>query len=254
MFASALIYLGLIATGIGAISVVIPLAFLGIRRRGSGFVLMGAGLATVAVSVLLPAREVRVTTPRTQLDRFAPAYQFHEAHSVRIAATRDRVYRAIRSVRADEIALFHALIWIRRFGRPGPESSLNAPEKMPLLDVATKTTFLLLAEEPGREIVVGTLVAAPRGWRPRTRPTPEGFRTLREPGFALAAMNFFVADAGPGSCTVITETRVYATDASTCRRFAAYWRLIYPGSALIRRMWLRAIKHRAESPPSRLGP
>ena len=25
------------------------------------------------------------------------------------------------------------------------------------------------------------------------------------------------------------------------RRFAGYWRVIYPGSALIRRMWLRAI-------------
>jgi len=29
------------------------------------------------------------------------------------------------------------------------------------------------------------------------------------------------------------------------RRFAAYWRLIYPGSALIRRSWLRAIRQRA---------
>ncbi|MEK7331042.1 MAG: hypothetical protein AAB113_09590 [Candidatus Eisenbacteria bacterium] len=250
MFASALIYFGLIATGIGAISVVIPLAFLGIRRRGSGLVLMGAGLAMVVVSVLLPAREVRVTTPRTQLDRFSPAYQFHEAHSVRIAAPKDRVYWAIRSVTADEIFLFRALTSMRRFGSPGPESILNAPEKMPLLDVATKTTFLLLAEEPGREIVVGTLVAAPRRWRPRTRPTPEDFRTLRDPGFALAAMNFLIEDAGPGACTVTTETRVYATDASSCRRFAGYWRVIYPGSALIRRMWLRAIKHRAASPPS----
>jgi len=30
-------------------------------------------------------------------------------------------------------------------------------------------------------------------------------------------------------------------------RFAAYWRVIYPGSALIRVMWLRAIKQRAEA-------
>ncbi len=63
-------------------------------------------------------------------------------------------------------------------------------------------------------------------------------------------MNFLIEDAGLGACTVTTETRVYATDASTSRRFAGYWRVIYPGSALIRRMWLRAIKHRAESPPS----
>ena len=60
-------------------------------------------------------------------------------------------------------------------------------------------------------------------------------------------MNFLVEDAGPGVCLVTTETRVYATDPSAAGTFARYWRLIYPGRALIRRMWLRAIKQRAES-------
>jgi len=60
-------------------------------------------------------------------------------------------------------------------------------------------------------------------------------------------MNFLVEESRPDKCTVTTETRVYATDASSRRRFATYWRLIYPGSALIRRMWLRAVKHRAET-------
>ncbi len=46
---------------------------------------------------------------------------------------------------------------------------------------------------------------------------------------------------------VTAETRVYATDASARRRFARYWRVIYPGSALIRRRWLRAMKRRAEA-------
>ncbi len=40
-----------------------------------------------------------------------------------------------------------------------------------------------------------------------------------------------------------------ATDAQARRRFACYWRVIYPGSALIRRMWLRAVKKRAEESP-----
>jgi hypothetical protein len=48
---------------------------------------------------------------------------------------------------------------------------------------------------------------------------------------------------------VNTETRVMASDASTARRFAAYWRAIYPGSALIRRMWLLAIERRAGARP-----
>ena len=75
----------------------------------------------------------------------------------------------------------------------------------------------------------------------------EDFKAIREPGFAIAAMNFLIEDAGPGACTVTTETRVYAIDAPERRRFARYWRVIYPGSALIRRMWLRAVKRRAEA-------
>jgi hypothetical protein len=176
-----------------------------------------------------------------------PVYQFNEFHSRLIRAPKEQVYRAIESVTADEILLFQTLTWIRRFGRGGPESILNAPGNLPLLDVATRTSFLLLANELNREIVVGTVVAAPRGWRSDSHPTPESFGTLREPGFALAAMNFVIEDAGPSGCLLTTETRVYATDTSTRRRFAAYWRVIYPGSALIRRMWLRAIARRAES-------
>lgn len=59
-------------------------------------------------------------------------------------------------------------------------------------------------------------------------------------------MNFRIDDVGPGVCQVTTETRVHATDDDVRRRFKVYWRLIYPGSALIRQTWLRAIKVRAE--------
>ncbi|MFL6200136.1 MAG: hypothetical protein ACJ76J_13235 [Thermoanaerobaculia bacterium] len=34
-------------------------------------------------------------------------------------------------------------------------------------------------------------------------------------------------------------------NAGARRRFAAYWRIIYPGSAFIRIMWLKAIRERA---------
>jgi len=60
-------------------------------------------------------------------------------------------------------------------------------------------------------------------------------------------MNFNVEDAGGGMSRLVTQTRVAATDAEAERAFARYWRVIYPGSALIRRMWLRAIKARAEA-------
>lgn len=250
MLGVAVVYLGLITGLLGAVSFLRPPSWLGIRRRRQAACLVVTGFVIVLAGWALPAKEVRVDPPRTQLDQFMPVYQFHEFHSIRVAASKERVYGAIKAVTAGEISMFRTLTWIRRLGRSGPESIVHAPEHQPILDVATKTSFLLLAEEPNHEIVVGTAVVVPRGWRPRRRPTPEDFRAAREPGFALAAMNFLIEDAGPGACTVTTETRVFATDMSARRRFAAYWRVVYPGSALIRRMWLRAIARRAESPNS----
>ena len=179
----------------------------------------------------------------TRLDEFAPAWQFREVHRVRVTASAEQAYRAIKTVSADEIRFFRTLTWIRRLGRPLPQSILDAPPHAPLLEVATRGGFLLLSDEPGRETVVGSVVIAPHGAaRPRT---PEEYRALEAPGYAKATMNFLIKEDEAG-CVVTTETRVHATDARSRRRFGLYWLAIYPGSTLIRRMWLRAIKRRAE--------
>lgn len=251
MLGVLVVYSALIAAFLGGVSLLRPLSFLAIRSRRQGALILALGFIAVVIGESLPAKETRIATPSTQLDQFAPVYQFSEFHSIRITAPKEQVYRAVKLVTAEEIVFFRTLTWLRRFGRPGPESILNPPPHVPLLDVATRTSFLVLTEEPNREIVLGTLVAAPRGWRPSGKPTPDGFKALivttSTPGFASATMNFRIEDAGPTACTLTTETRVYATDASSRRRFAPYWRLIYPGSALIRRMWLRAIARKAES-------
>ena len=245
-------YLGLITTFVGSLSVLKPFGLLAIHSRGQALAVIAAGLVGVIIGGSLPAREIRAAIARTQLDRFIPAWQFAEFHSIRIAAPREKVYVAIQQVTAEEILFFRTLIWIRRFGRPGPESVLNPPPNMPLLEVATKTAFIVLAEEPNYEIVLGALVATPHGWRPSGARSPESFKALAasgQPGFALAAMNFRLEDcsaASAGACALLTtETRVHATDAPSRRRFARYWRVIYPGSSLIRIMWLRAIEKRA---------
>lgn len=247
MIAVGLVYIGLLAVMFGGVSLFKPLAFCGIRSRRAGVLLLGLGLFLAGVGGELPASDTQVEVVQTQLDRFVPVYQFYEVHTLHIKAPKEQVYRAIKAVTADEITFFQTLTWIRRLGRPGPESILNAPGRLPLIEVATHTSFLLLAEEPNREIVLGTLVKTPPGFEPKRQPTPEDFRSIHNPGFAVAAMNFMVEDAGQDASLVTTETRVFATDASTRRSFAVYWRMIYPGSALIRRMWLRAIRRRAEA-------
>ncbi|MGH7548129.1 MAG: hypothetical protein ACREMM_08135 [Gemmatimonadales bacterium] len=98
----------------------------------------------------------------TRLDEFAPVWQFREVHRIAVRATPDQAYRAARAVTASEIPLFRVLTWLRRFGRSGPPSILHPPPHLPVLDVAARTGFLLLADEPNREVVVGTVVIAPR--------------------------------------------------------------------------------------------
>ncbi len=240
------VYSGLLAILVGLIAVIRPIRTLRLtpRRRGAGLVAVGVGLVLLAWS--LPIREMR-STGTTRLDEILPRYQFAEHHERHIAATPVEVWRALHEVTAEDIRFFRTLTTIRRFGRPGPEDILNAPAHRPILEVALGTTFVSLAADTNREIVVGTTVIAPAG--ASTPRTPDEFRTFTAPGFAVAAMNFRIESQPGGGSLLTTDTRVFATDPSTRRYFARYWSLIYPGSALIRRQWLAAIDRRSGGTP-----
>lgn len=243
MLGSAIVYCGLVLIAIGLVGVMKPIRRLGLPTRRRGLHLVLAGILVTFMGMILPAPESRVERRTTHLDEFLPRWQFREVHTIEISAPPDRVFDAIKRVRADEIRLFQILTWIRRAGRPLPPGILNPGSREPILEVATKNGFVLLAEEIPREIAIGTLVVVPPGARGRL--TPQIFRATLPPGFALAGMNFVVTPNGPGRSRVTTETRVFANSPSARRQFAAYWRLIYPGSAIIRRMWLRAVRKRA---------
>lgn len=236
------VYSGLFLALVGVVAAIHPVRrlHLGTRRRAA--VVFATGIVLIMLAWRLPVREMR-STRHTRLDEILPRYQFAEHHERHIDANPTRVWRALLEVKASDIRFFRTLTTIRRLGRPGPESILLAPERTPILDVALRTTFVRLAEEPERELVVGTTVIAPPGAAvPRT---PNAYREAA-PGFAVAAMNFRIEPDGQGGSLLTTETRVFAADPATRRRFARYWSVIYPGSALIRREWLRAVQKGAE--------
>ncbi len=250
LLGTVLVYGGLLSGAAGAASLIRPWRFLGVATRAQGATALGMAVVLLVIGALLPAPESRVATPGSRLDAIVPAWQFAEQHELRIHATPSRVMEEVRRVTAREIALFRLLAWIRSPRPPwqaAPASILAPPADAPILEVALRSGFVLLAEDPGREIVFGSLVVRPhRLGRP---PSPEDF-SRAEPGWARAVMNFRVSEDGGGWTRLTTETRVFATDGGARRRFAAYWRLIYPGSSLIRVTWLRAIRARAEAPPS----
>ena len=90
--------------------------------------------------------------------------------------------------------------------------------------------------------------------QPPPAPGVDAFAALTAPGYAKAAMNFRWTEDGDGWVRLSTSTRVVATSPGARRRFAAYWRLIYPGSAFLRRTWLAAIRRRSERADARRLP
>jgi hypothetical protein len=238
-----LLYLGLAAAAAGAISILKPSRFLRIRTRKRGLLIVGAGFLSFTIGVYLPVRETRVETASTRLDEFAPVFQFSEFHEIAINAPKDRVYAALQAVTPEEIRFYDTLTWLRRFGRPSPAGILNPPSRRPILEMFTNGAFFVLAEEPGREVVFGH---AGDG-RKKLAATPDDFKRLHPPRVLKIAMNFRIQETDAAHCLLTTETRVYAAGPQVLHGFAAYWRMIQPGSALIRRMWLRAIKLRAEA-------
>src|SRR5215216_2409950 len=104
----------------------------------------------------------------------------------------------------------------------------------------------VLLDEAADEVAYGVVG---RFWTPTggvVRVSAEEFASFAEPGYARAAFNFRVErDPRPGATLLSTETRILAADEAARRSFLRYWRVIHPGSALIRRVWLRAIARRA---------
>jgi hypothetical protein len=240
---SVVAYAALALMVVGALNLFVPLRRFGLTRA-RGLMMFGAGaLVLLAFPLVTRPPHRRAAPAATRLDAIIPEWSFAEQHEIDVAAAPEAIDRAIREVSAGEIRLFRTLTWIRA-PRRRTEDILRPGANRPILDVATSSTFALLADEPGREIVVGTLIGPPLG-----HPPTAAELSADRPGYARAIMNFRIEPRGPGLCRLVTETRVSASDPSVERRFDSYWRLIYPGSSIIRYEWLRAIKRRAESGP-----
>jgi hypothetical protein len=243
-FWSTVFYGGALLAIAGFVGIVRPYKRLhrGRRSRAFAITVLGLGLAWSARSI---TPLMRTSASGHGIDEFMPQYQFHERHETMVSASPERVFAAIRTVAADEIALFKLFTWLRRFGQRGPESLLNPPDAKPIVDVAVASGFMVLLDRSPQEIVLGTVLAAPKGMSRRDIATADQFRQLTEPGVIKGVLNFRVEPAAART-RVITETRVVATDEHTLALFTAYWRTIFPGSAILRVTWLRAIKARAE--------
>ena len=242
---SFLAWTGIALAVVSFLCVLKPPQFLGIRSRLRSALVLVLGAALAITAVLWPASIVRVTGPHQRLDDFLPEYQFREYHETVVEAPVDRVVDAARRV---SFADMPAAVWLMRVrDLAGGRAAQAKPNPRPILDMMAQpgTGFLPLDLSDPREIVYGMVGQPWTNQRPPRVSTADEFQAFAAPGQIRVAFNIRVVDEGQGRVRLSTETRTLGNDAEARRLFARYWRIIYPGSAIIRRVWLDAIAARA---------
>jgi hypothetical protein len=158
--------------------------------------------------------------------------------AVREADLRDPIVNALFSIRELPQRIARRV----RGGQPPP-----APAKATFGTLTTAGPgWVLLADEPGAEFVVGSVG---RFWRRDYGGRPvaaDEFLPFHEPGYAKLALSVSVRPAATGGTMLRYEARTATTDEVARRTFRRYWRLIRPGVALVMRRALRSIRIEAE--------
>jgi hypothetical protein len=178
------------------------------------------------------------------LDRFIPAYDVVERHHIAIDAPPAVVLAAACQQDLLQLPLVRAIVKAREIAlRASPDDGATPHG---LLAATLSMGWTVLAERPGREIVVG---AVTRPWEPNVvfRPLPpDQFAAYSQPGDVKIVWTLRAEPFGEYSSIFMTETRAVATDAITRARFRKYWAFASPGIATIRRLSLRPLKREAE--------
>jgi hypothetical protein len=210
-----------------------------IRRKqlaGRGGSLASAGERREA-RVLFPYGRLPVPRGPYVIDRWAGAgWQLLERHELRVRAPAAVAVEAVASTTLAELPAVRVLFALR---------GLGFSKEMTLRGFFSTRPFVWLEEEVGREAVFGVLIP-PAGPGGRKRPTsPAEFREAL--GAApFAALGTFRAEPEGDGVRLWTETWSRTRGAMPSLAFGAYWLVIGPWSAWIRRMFLRAARARAE--------
>lgn len=178
------------------------------------------------------------------LDQFMPTYEVREQHELHVSAPVEFAYDALRAMDMNRSRLVRGVFRARELAlRAKPE---QVPQFKGFLEQAQSLGWGILAEEPGREIVLG---AVTKPWMANVRfesLEPAEFGAFKEPGYVKIAFTMAAAPVDAMSSTVKTETRVTTTDKYARNRFRRYWAVVSPGVRLIRVEALRLVRADAE--------
>jgi hypothetical protein len=179
------------------------------------------------------------------LDRLMPAYDVVERHQIRVRASAAATLDAARDQQLLQLPVVRAVVRARELILGAVPD--DRPRPRGLLAEVQSLGWVVLAEVPDREVVVG---AVTKPWEPnvtfRAVP-PEAFAGFAEPDYVKIAWTLRADPLGDRAAMFRTETRVLATDTAARAKFRQYWAFLSPGIRLIRRVSLRPLKAAAEA-------
>jgi hypothetical protein len=184
------------------------------------------------------------------LEQFMPRFDTRSQHAIEVHAPAQAVFTAVEAVTVKEVRFLRELEFIRALPGLAATRRLDVPTLDAPLVLSFTRGAVLLGARPPAEFLAGAIGSFWRlaGNEPVVFGSPEEFLNFNKPGFAKAVVGFRL-DPRDAGIVLTTETRFVATDAATHRLMSRYWRIIRPGSNLIRREWLRAIRSRALRAP-----
>ena len=178
------------------------------------------------------------------LDRFMPSCDVAERHHIRVSAPAEITFAAAREADLLESPIARAIFKAREVIFGSEPDRTTRPRG--LLAMMQSLGWRVLAEVPGREVVVG---AVTQPWEAnvtfRGLP-PDEFAAFNEPGYVKIAWTLRADPIAPTESVFRTETRAIATDASARARFRRYWSFLSLGIIVIRWMMLQPLKAEAE--------
>lgn len=217
------------------------------RWLGAAAGMMGATYGTYVAATWLrygrpkPARGAAVDPV---LDALIPTYDVCERHRIAVPAPADATFAAATEMDLASSRMIRAIFKGRELIlRSTPDAAVRPKG---FVEGMKAMGWGVLAEAPGREIVMGG-VTKPWEANPVFRAlSPDDFASFAEPDYVKIAFTLRADPEGDGSSTFRTETRAVATDAGARKKFRLYWSFLSPGIILIRVAMLPALKAEAE--------
>jgi hypothetical protein len=178
------------------------------------------------------------------LDRFMPEYEVTERHHVQVGAPADITFTAACHADLMRSPIVRAIFKARELILGSEPDRTERPRG--LLAWTKSLGWGVLAEVPGREVVMGAIT---QPWAANVvfHPLPPGdFLSFHEPGFVKIAWTLRADPSGPEASIFRTETRVSTTDRRARSKFRWYWSFLSPGIVAIRWLSLGATRADAE--------